>query len=840
MNNTSKTFQVLYYKRKNKVHKTKGVSKMDGLLIVTAPPTSLIKLIDAEAEAVVYSNINADVAKRVFGESGLQLDDVVALPQFECQVTGLLKHNDGSGDLAKEPLAKKQKTIPLKSRIPAPLQSKYLLTRKNGIIPPKLSLTVKQRSLDQPRSLPHQPKVPALRLDKENVENNIPYPSLLRKQLAHPLLSKKRTLVNANTSATALSTMIVSFPGAIGTINIPHSIHKVIRPHQVSGVSFLWNVLTGSSPALNAAADTAQIDQVRGCILADEPGIGKTLQSIAVLCALHRRNKDDRFIVVCPSSLVSNWAKEFDKWIGRASSPKRVVVKKGGEEGLQQIKAFLTVKPNRSEVLIISFDFFRMNAALLQHAKQIGLLVVDEGHRLKNSAGSQTLSALTSLDCEARLLITGTPIQNKLSEFHAVVSFVCPGILGDLASFRRLYEHPINAANTKSASWQQRADGQARSQALDAITKTFMLRRLQKDILKSMLPPRMELLLFCKPSSMQCDLYKAMTKCASTGGQSADALTLLTNLRKLCSHPGLLDENASTEKSLSGKIMVLDSLLQAIRKENPDDKIIIVSNFTSALTVIHDSILKPRKLSFQRLDGTVPLSDRQPMVDSFNRSTPAQCFAFLLSSKAGGCGLNLVGANRLVMFDADFNPAIDQQAMARVYRPGQTKPCFVYRFFTVGTVEEVIYQRQHQKGYLSTITVDGASCTNQSAGFTKEELKDCFTLKENCDCETKIKVGDRWPDYSGATGLEDEGCTDQPILTVAKNQRSVLRFIHIVNEPLEVDNICFDPKELGLSDDNSDNEDEFMNKENEEKAKFNSSSETESSSTSGEEAEFED
>ena len=816
---------------------------MDGLLIVTAPPSSLIKLIDADsdAETAVYSNNNADVAKRVFGESGLQLDDVITLPQFECQITGILNQNDGSRDLAKEPLTKKQKSMPLKNRLLAPLQSKCHLTRKNGIIPPKLIQTIKQRSLNPLRSLSSQPKTPVLPLHiRRDSENHAPCPPILRKKTVRPLLNRKRTLVITNPAATAVSTTIVSFPGAVGTINIPHSIHKVIRPHQISGVTFLWNVLTGASPTLQAAADTAQIDQVRGCILADEPGIGKTLQSIAVLCALHRRNKDDRFVVVCPSSLVSNWAKEFDKWIGRASSPKRVVVKKGGEDGVQQVKAFLTVKPNRSEVLIISFDFFRMNVAILQHAKQIGLLVVDEGHRLKNSAGSQTLTALTSLDCDARLLITGTPIQNKLSEFHALTSFVCPGILGDLASFRRQYEHPINAANNKSATWQQRAKGQAQSQALDAITKTFMLRRFQKDILKSMLPPRMELLLFCKPSSMQCDLYKSMTKCAATGGQSAEALTLLTNLRKLCSHPGLLSENTSTEKSLSGKIIVLDSLLLAIRKDNPDDKIIIVSNFTSALTVIHDSILKPRKLSFLRLDGTVPLSDRQPMVDSFNRSTTEQCVVFLLSSKAGGCGLNLVGANRLIMFDADFNPATDQQAMARVYRPGQTKPCFVYRFFTAGTVEEVIYQRQQQKGYLSTITVDGASCTNQSAGFTKEELIDCFTLKENCDCETKVKVGNRWPDYSGATSLEEEGCTDQPILNVAKNQLSVLRFIHIVNEPLEINIGCFDSEERGWLDDKSDNEVDFMINENEEKVIYNSSSETESQSTSGEEAEFED
>ena len=174
-----------------------------------------------------------------------------------------------------------------------------------------------------------------------------------------------------------------------------------------------------------------------------------------------------RFIVVCPSSLVSNWAKEFDKWLGKASQPKRVAIRKGGDEGLRLIRAFVPVKPQKSEgmmisyilwyitllrflvrplshqsrsfnalVLIISYELFRMHASILSKSKNIGLLAVDEGHRLKNTSGSLTLTALESLECEARLLITGTPIQNNLTEFWNVVNFVCPNILGNLSRFR--------------------------------------------------------------------------------------------------------------------------------------------------------------------------------------------------------------------------------------------------------------------------------------------------------------------------------------------------------------------------------------------------------------------
>jgi SNF2 family DNA or RNA helicase len=375
--------------------------------------------------------------------------------------------------------------------------------------------------------------------------------------------------------------------------------------------------------------------------------------TIATLSALHRRQKEKRFVVVCPSSLVSNWAKEFDKWLGKASQPKRVVVRKGGEAGLQQIRAFCPTKPNQSEVLIISYDLFRMNATILNQAKQIGLLIVDEGHRLKNSGGSLTLTALQGLECDARLLITGTPIQNNLTEFHTLANFVCPGLLGDLASFRKEYERSISAANSKSASREARVGGHEQSQALDKITSTFMLRRLQKDVLKTLLPPRKEFLLFCRPSQHQCRLYKYIASKAvtssSSGGATAEALTVLTNLRKLCSHPSLLEKNGPINKdvALSGKVEVLDALLRGIKQSNPDDKIVIVSNFTSALTVIEETILMTRGLPYLRLDGTVPQAERQPLVDTFNRCSPEKAFAFLLSSKAGGCGLNLIGGKRL-------------------------------------------------------------------------------------------------------------------------------------------------------------------------------------------------
>jgi SNF2 family DNA or RNA helicase len=173
-----------------------------------------------------------------------------------------------------------------------------------------------------------------------------------------------------------------------------------------------------------------------------------------------------------------------------------------------------------------------------------------------------------------------------------------------------------------------------------------MIRRLQKDTLKAFLPPRSETLLFCRPSAEQCRLYKELTT-----GSISDSLSTLTKLRKLCSHPDLLNGpsvGATSSQDASnctnaGKLDVLEGLLSAIRSENPTDKVIVVSNFTSALTVIDDYILKRKGWTSVRLDGTTEQSTRQTLVDSFNRSSADNGFVFLLSSKAGGCGLNLIG-----------------------------------------------------------------------------------------------------------------------------------------------------------------------------------------------------
>jgi len=317
-----------------------------------------------------------------------------------------------------------------------------------------------------------------------------------------------------------------------------------------------------------------------------------------------------------------------------------VTIKAGGAEAEQQIRSF--GHSRQGQVLIVSYDLFRRHAPLLK-TTQFGLLIVDEGHRLKNKNGSQTLEALNSVHTDTKLLLTATPMQNCLSEFYALANFVCPGQLGNHADFVKQYANPITAANRKGASQEVSHKGKMAAQALDKITPSFMLRRLQSEVLAEMLPPRNEFLVFIRPSEVQRKEYSIV--CDSV----RPSLPALTELRRICAHP--TDERVAS----SSKFEVLKSLLQCLQAT--EDKVVIVSNFTSTLAEVEKLVMNDG--TFLRLDGSVASAHRQALVDTFHN---VSAYKFLLlSSKAGGCGLNLVGANRIILLDPDWNPASDIQ-----------------------------------------------------------------------------------------------------------------------------------------------------------------------------------
>ncbi|KAG0185856.1 DNA-dependent ATPase protein rad54 [Apophysomyces sp. BC1034] len=488
---------------------------------------------------------------------------------------------------------------------------------------------------------------------------------------------------------------------------------KILRPHQVEGVKFLFRCTTG------------KVDpDAFGCIMADEMGLGKTLQCISLVWTLLRQSGElgkptiHKAIITCPSSLVRNWANEIVKWLGETRVRPLVVDNAGSKEKISSIK--------------------RWAAAQGQVVNPASLLFQE----------------LNGLQVRRRVILSGTPIQNDLSEYYSLLDFANPGLLGTPNEFRRNYENPILRGRDADASEKERQISDEKVAEFWAIVSKFTIRRTN-DILTKYLPIKYEHVVFCKLAPLQEALYKVFLTSPEIKtllrGQGSQPLKAITMLKKLCNHPDLLNlpdeldgsaeilpngyqtggKNAKVNTSYSGKFMVLARMLAKIKHET-NDKIVVVSNYTQTLDLF-EGYCRQKQYGVLRLDGTLNIQKRQKLVDRFN-DPEADEFVFLLSSKAGGCGLNLIGANRLVLFDPDWNPAADQQALARVWRDGQRKDCFIYRFIGAGTIEEKIFQRQSHKQSLSNCVVDEATDTERH--FSLADMRQLFQLNSESECET--------------------------------------------------------------------------------------------------------
>lgn len=528
---------------------------------------------------------------------------------------------------------------------------------------------------------------------------------------------------------------------------------KHLREHQREGVAFLYQCIMGMKAYSG-----------EGAILADEMGLGKTLQTIALLWTLLKQNPiaDEqpvikKALIVCPVTLIKNWRKEFRKWLGN----ERIGVLVADEKKTRMTDFTLG---KTYSVMIIGYERLRSVKEDLQKGSGIDIVIADEGHRLK-TAKNKSADAIKSLSTERRIILSGTPIQNDLEEFYTMVDFVNPNLLNKYSVFKREFELPVLKSQQPGATKKELEKGEARSEELAAITSQFILRRTA-EILAKYLPTKTEYVLFCRPTDVQAKVYRAIIGsplfAAALGGSSV-SLELINVLKKVCNSPNLLlskdvkGEEATKREffasvpmhllkspAASGKLQVLDSLLHTIRTTT-EEKVVLVSNYTSTLDIL-GNLLTALSYPFLRLDGSTPVSKRQELVDRFNRTSANNFFVFLLSAKAGGMGLNLIGASRLVLYDLDWNPATDLQAMARIHRDGQERPCYIYRMLTAGALDEKIFQRQVSKTGLADSIVDGKS---GASGFTREELRDLFTLDDSPDCQTHKLLGCK----CGGTGM---------------------------------------------------------------------------------------
>jgi DNA repair and recombination protein RAD54B len=521
---------------------------------------------------------------------------------------------------------------------------------------------------------------------------------------------------------------------------------KHLREHQREGVKFLYECVMGMRC------------EGEGAIMADEMGLGKTLQTITLLWTLMKQNPVHesqpvvkKALIVCPAGLVDNWKREIRKWLGNERIG--IFVANGKDK---RITDFTMGKAYN--VMIIGYEMLRTVQEELQKGRGVDIVIADEGHRLK-TANNKAMLAIQSLNTERRIILSGTPLQNDLGEFYTAIDFVNPGLLGQRSAFKRTFEAPILRSRQPEASESELEKGEARWKELVALTSRFMIRRTA-EVLSKYLPPKTEHIVFCRPTKAQAEAYRAILASpifAAAMGSTDMALQLIMVLKKICNSPSLLkskkDDEATPSEMLqallplippqvlnsqasSTKLRLLDTLVHKIYTTT-EEKIVIVSNYTTTLDMI-ERLLVSLSYTYLRLDGSTPSGKRQGLVEKFNKTPKTTSFAFLLSAKSGGVGLNLIGASRIVLFDIDWNPATDLQAMARIHRDGQKRPVKIYRFLVQGSIDEKIYQRQVMKMGLANAVVDNKA---SASSFSKEELRDLFRLDEREGCQTHDLLG---------------------------------------------------------------------------------------------------
>ena len=493
---------------------------------------------------------------------------------------------------------------------------------------------------------------------------------------------------------------------------VPESLDPILRDYQKAG--YRW---------LKTMADLGF-----GGILADDMGLGKTLEIIAMLVsAAEEFNVRDReaageeevfsddpdilALVVCPASLVWNWARELEKF-----APRLRAVKVSGTavERKKQLReaAELDPKERRRTVLITSYDLLKRDTELYSQ-RYFHYHIVDEAQYIKNFA-TKNAKAVNAVKSEHRFALTGTPIENRLSDLWSIFHFLMPGYLGSYMQFKNQYENPIVRKGDEEVS-----------DLLQNQVRPFILRRLKQKVLKE-LPEKVESVVYVPMEGEQQKLYMAnlakirleVGMTIAEGGfetNKLEILALLTRLRQLCCHPGLCYEN------YHGGSSKLETCMELIHEAMAGGhRILLFSQFTSMLSLIGER-LNEEGVGYYLLTGQTPKSARQHLVTHFNEGRVP---VFLISLKAGGTGLNLTGADIVIHFDPWWNIAAQNQATDRAYRMGQKNSVQVYKLVADGTIEEKILRLQENKGNLADAFV--AENAAVLGGLDEEGLRSLF------------------------------------------------------------------------------------------------------------------
>ncbi|KAF7724583.1 hypothetical protein EC973_000891 [Apophysomyces ossiformis] len=441
-------------------------------------------------------------------------------------------------------------------------------------------------------------------------------------------------------------------------------------------------------------------------ILADEMGLGKTIQTISLITYLiEKKNQNGPYLIIVPLSTLTNWSLEFEKWAPSITK----IVYKGVPEVRKEIQK-RQIRHRDFQVLLTTFDYIIKDRPALSKIKWLHM-IIDEGHRMKNTNSKLTSVLRQYYSSRYRLILTGTPLQNNLPELWALLNFILPKIFNSVKSFEEWFNTPFSNQGVQDKVELNEEEQLLIIKRLHKVLRPFLLRRLKKDV-EAELPDKVERVIKCKLSALQTRLYSQMKKhgmlftgvSGETGRTSIKGLNnTIMQLRKICNHPFVFEE---VERAInpyklsnellyrtSGKFELLDRILPKLKATN--HRVLIFFQMTQIMDIMEDFCIY-RGYRHLRLDGSTKSDDRSRLLEVFN-AVDSPYFVFLLSTRAGGLGLNLQTADTVIIFDSDWNPHQDLQAQDRAHRIGQTKEVRIFRLITENSIEENILARAQYK-----------------------------------------------------------------------------------------------------------------------------------------------
>ncbi|KAF2167207.1 hypothetical protein M409DRAFT_66234 [Zasmidium cellare ATCC 36951] len=559
-----------------------------------------------------------------------------------------------------------------------------------------------------------------------------------------------------------------------GGYRVPGDIYPSLFDYQKTGVQWLWELYS----------------QQVGGVVGDEMGLGKTIQVISFLAGLHYSGKLTKpVIVVCPATVMKQWVNEFHRWW----PPLRVSILHTSGSGMLDVKREARIEDDLEDdsytrkstqskghksakrivdrvirdghVLVTTYSGLQTYAELLIPTDW-EYAVLDEGHKIRNPNTAITIYC-KELRTHNRVILSGTPMQNNLTELWSLFDFVFPMRLGTLVNFKSQFEIPIKQGGYANASNLQVETAMKCAETLKDTISPYLLQRFKIDVAAD-LPKKSERVLFCKLTKLQRDAYQWFLNSEDMKSIMAgkrQALYGVDILRKICNHPDLVDHKTLSKQggytygigTKSGKMQVVKALLEIWKRNG--HKTLLFAQHRIMLDILEKFVAGMEGFNYRRMDGNTSIKDRQDLVDEFNKDP--NLHVFLLTTKVGGLGVNLTGADRVIIYDPDWNPSTDVQARERAWRLGQKREVEIYRLMTAGTIEEKIYHRQIFKQFLTNKILRDPK---QRQTFQLRDLHDLFTLGDpmaNGETETGSIFKGTEVQLSGNVGSKQ----DQPLPT---------------------------------------------------------------------------